>query len=122
MPALTNARHEAFAQHRARGALLDEAFERAGFVLAKGHSCRLARQPEVAERIAEIRAAIPEAEDVTPQALMASLMRIVAAGIDSDVPAVLKEARLALVDVAKIQASLSDAHYSDRNSVQFDLK
>ncbi len=121
MPALANARHEAFSQYRAKGALLDEAFERAGFVLAKGHSSRLACRPEVAERIAEIRAAMPEAEDVTPQALMASLMRIVAAGIDSDVPAVLKEARLALVDVAKIQGGLSDGRRSDRNEMKYDF-
>ena len=55
MPVLTNARHEAFAQARAQGAMLDDAYEDAGFVLIRGHASRLASQPNVAERIAEIR-------------------------------------------------------------------
>jgi hypothetical protein len=50
MPVLENPRHEAFAQARARGALLNDAYESAGFVLLKGHPSRLAYRAEVAER------------------------------------------------------------------------
>jgi hypothetical protein len=55
VPTLANPRYEAFAQPRAKGAFLDDAYERAGFVLHNGHPRRLACRAEVADRIAEIR-------------------------------------------------------------------
>ncbi len=55
MPTLPNLRHEAFAQARARGALLIEAHESAGFARDYSHPSRLARKPEMAERIADQR-------------------------------------------------------------------
>ena len=45
MPILQNPRHEAFAQSRSRGALLDEAYEHAGFIPGHGHASRLAATP-----------------------------------------------------------------------------
>ena len=103
MPTLDHPRYEAFAQARAKGARLDDAYEDAGFVLCKGHSSRLARRPEVAERIAELRAQRNEAEDVSPQRVIASLLRMAKAGEGSQNAALLKEARLALLDAARLQ-------------------
>ena len=48
MPALRDPRHEAFAQARAKGALLIDAYESAGFVRHRGHPSRLALKREVA--------------------------------------------------------------------------
>ncbi len=75
MPLLKNPRHETFAQLRAKGALLDDAYEDAGFVPYKGHASRLARETAVAERIAELRAEVADAA-VDHGAILATLMRI----------------------------------------------
>ena len=40
MPQLENLRHEAFAQARAKGARLDDAYEDAGFAPSNGHASR----------------------------------------------------------------------------------
>jgi hypothetical protein len=71
MPALQDPRHEAFAQARARSMLLIDAYEAAGFVGRRGHPSRLALKDEVAERIAELRAAQTEMEDTSPLGLRA---------------------------------------------------
>src|ERR1700723_974122 len=80
MPTLDNSRYEFFAQARAKGARLDDAYEDAGFVLNKGHSSRLARRPEVAARIAELRVQRNEADDISPQKVIATLLRLAKAG------------------------------------------
>ena len=114
MSMLPNPRHETFAKARAKGALLDEAYEAAGFVLAKGHPSRLARRPEVAERIAELRALQADADDTTLPTLLASMARVAKDGLTSENPAVLKEARLALNDAARLRAVLDRHHACDR--------
>src|SRR5271168_3748548 len=117
MPTLTNTRYESFAQARARGARLDDAYEDAGFVLNKGHSSRLARRPEVAQRIAELRVQRNEAEDVGPHKVIATLLRIAKAGEASENASLLKEARLALLDAARLHADMVAARHSD----QYDI-
>jgi hypothetical protein len=77
MPTLENPRYENFAQARAKGALLNDAYESAGFVPHRGHPSRLAYRAEVAERIAELRAAQTLADDDTaPVALLADRAKI----------------------------------------------
>jgi hypothetical protein len=117
MPALRDPRHEAFAQARAKGARLDDAYEAAGYVLAKGHSSRMAARPEVAERIAELRALQADEEAVSLPAVIAALMRIAKAGAASENPAKLKEARLALVDAARLEADLARGRHGDHYSI-----
>ena len=79
MPTLRNPRYEAFAQARAKGALLIDAYESAGFVRHRGHPSRLAWKPEVAERIAELRALQTDMQDVSLLGLLASLRKIIKA-------------------------------------------
>ena len=55
MPILQNERHEAFAQARARGQSLENAYEDAGFAPGHRHGTRLNLRPDIALRIAEIR-------------------------------------------------------------------
>jgi hypothetical protein len=114
MPTLQNPRHEAFAQARAKGARLDDAYEDAGFVLCKGHSSRLARRPEVADRIAELRKMRNEAEDISPQRVIAGLLRMAKAGEASENAALMKEARLALLDAARLHGLAQDARRQDQ--------
>lgn len=122
MPTLSNPRYEAFAQARARGALLDEAYEGAGFVLHKGHPSRLALRKEVADRIAELRAAQTPDEDHSPAALLGALMRIVKAGDGSENPVLVKEARLAILDLVRLGQDQRWARNLDREKITSDYE
>jgi hypothetical protein len=117
MPTLTNTRYEAFAQARAGGARLDDAYEDAGFVLNRGHSSRLARRPEVAQRIAELRAQRNEAEDISPQRVIATLLRMAKAGEASENASLLKEARLALLDASRLHGAMAEARRLDQDDI-----
>jgi len=117
MPTLDHPRYEAFAQARAKGARLDDAYEDAGYVLCKGHSSRLARRPEVAERIAELRAQRNEADDISVQRVVSSLLRMAKAGEASENAALVKEARLALIDAARIQGVMESGRRSDQHDI-----
>src|SRR5205823_14013459 len=97
MPTLLDPRHEAFAQARAREALLIDAYESAGFVRHRGHPSRLARKAEVAERIAELRVLQTDLEETSPVGLLASLRRLITAGEASDNPTLANAARPAIV-------------------------
>jgi hypothetical protein len=77
MPSLHDPRHEAFAQARAKGALLIDAYESAGFVRHRGHPRRLALKDEVDE----LRALQTDIEDTSPVGLLASLRRIIKAAL-----------------------------------------
>jgi hypothetical protein len=117
MPTLQNPRHEAFAQARARGALLADAYESAGFVRHKGHPSRLACKTDVAERIAELRAQQTQIEDVSPMGLLASLRRIIKAGEASDNATLVNAARLAIVDASRLQAELARQLAADQQQI-----
>src|SRR5271165_5555943 len=122
MPALENPRHEAFAQARAGGALLIDAYESAGFVRHRGHPSRLALKDAVANRIAELRFMQSDMEDVSPAGLLASLRRIIKAGETSENPALVNAARLAIVDASRIQAELARQQAADRANIDKDFK
>jgi hypothetical protein len=122
MPALLDPRHEAFAQARAKGALLIDAYESAGFVRHRGHPSRLALKREVADRIAALRFSQTESDDVSPQGLLASLRRIIKAGENSENPALVNAARLAIVDASRIQAELARQQAVDRENIDKDFK
>ena len=119
MSALRDPRHEAFAQARAKGALLIEAYESAGFVRHRGHPSRFALKDEVAERIAELRASQSDLDDVSPAGLLASLRRIIRAGESSENPALVNAARLAIVDASRIQAELARQQDHERKHLDW---
>jgi hypothetical protein len=121
MPTLDNPRYEAFAQARAKGALLNDAYESAGFVPHRGHPSRLAYRAEVSERIAELRAAQSLAQDNTPIALLSALTRIIKAGEGAEGPAVVREARLAIVDAVRLRKELEPALAHDRAKIRSDF-
>jgi hypothetical protein len=122
MPTLRNPRYEAFAQARARGALLADAYESAGFVRHKGHPSRLACKTDVAERIAELRVQQTQIEDVSPIGLLAFLRRIIKAGAESENPTLVNAARLAIVDASRLQAELAKMQAVDQSQITKDFK
>ncbi|HLZ85149.1 MAG TPA: hypothetical protein VKQ54_16410 [Caulobacteraceae bacterium] len=122
MPTLRNPRYEAFAQARARGALLADAYESAGFVRHKGHPSRLACKTDVAERIAELRVQQTQIEDISAIGLLASLRRIIKAGEESKNPTLVNAARLAIVDASRLQAELARQQAVDQLQIAKDFK
>lgn len=117
MPTLANHRYEAFAQACAKDALLNDAYESAGFVPHRGHPSRLAYRTEVAERIAKRCASQTLAEDNTPVALLTALPRIIKAGEGAQDPCVVRAACLAIVDATRLRSELEPALANDRAKI-----
>jgi hypothetical protein len=114
MPTLEDPRHEAFAQARAKGATLDDAYEDAGFVPGRGHGHRLAHRDEIAKRIAELRAAQGALTQANAQAVIAALLRIAAAGENLANAAGIKEARVTLLEARRLSGELAAARAHER--------
>jgi hypothetical protein len=74
IPVLENPRHGAFAQARARGAVLNDAYEDAGFAPDRSHASRLAGREDVAERIAELKAEQAGLDGASPHKAIAALL------------------------------------------------
>ncbi len=117
MPSLLDPHHECFAQARARGMLLIDAYETAGFVRHRGHPSRLACKPEVAERIAELRKLHIHIEDTSLIGLLYSLRRIIKAGEGSQNPTLVNAARLAIIDAARLREELSRQQALERAQI-----
>jgi hypothetical protein len=114
MPTLQNAQYEAFALARAKGARLDDAYEDAGFAPGNGHASRIALRAEVAERIAELRREQAEAEDASPQATIAALVRMAKANEALKSVEGTKEARLNLIEAHRLMADLASRRANER--------
>ena len=107
MPELLNPRHEAFARARARGALLDDAYEAAGYAPARGHSSRLAKRPLVAARVAELRSQLSDWESANGQSVVAALLRMAERCDYFDTPERMRETRLTLIEARKLQKEVA---------------
>ena len=119
MPILQNPRHEAFAQARARGAALKDAFEDAGYAPDRSHASRLGREPMVAERIAELRAQQVDIAEAGPHAVIAALLRMAKAGEAEATPAALREVRLNLLEVDRLREALLARRDGDRAQAEY---
>ncbi len=117
MPLLPNPRHEAFAQARAQGARLEIAYEDAGFAAGQGHASRLAAQPDIVERIAEIREEQADLQAARPQAVIAALLKVAKACESVGSPAAIKEARLTLLEVERLRQNLDLNRETERGRV-----
>ena len=116
MPLLQNPRHETFAQARAAGALLEDAYEAAGFVPGLNHASRLARTPEVAMRIGELRAHARFPDPAAPSVLIGALLQMAEHGRGKTVEWA-KEARMALMDAARLRAEWSRERQADLQAI-----
>ena len=116
MPLLQNPKHEAFAQARAKGTYLEDAYEIAGFRPGRGHASRLAARADVAERIAELRAAHHLASDASIVTVINTLLRMVEDSEALATPAGLKERRLTLLKAMKLGFRLQLRRSNDREN------
>ena len=117
MSALENPRYEAFAQSRARGAFLEDAYEDAGYTAHNGHSSRVANRLEVRERIAELHCEQARAEEASPRSIIEALVRMARAAETTTSPAGAKEARLNLLEALRLQREISDMRRRDRENL-----
>ncbi len=122
MPVLQNSRQEAFAQARAKGVRLEDAYEAAGYAPGNGHASRVALREDVAERIAELRAEQAELSGANTQSLILALLRMAKSDAVLAAPGGAKEARLALVDAARLSGELFMEHVRDRHELAMLLK
>jgi hypothetical protein len=116
MPQLPNARHEAFAQARAKGASLDDAYEDAGFVHGHRHGARMAQKPDIAARIAELRACRSELDDAATPSVIARLLRLAKAAEADTSPGALREIRLTLLEAERLRAEMARQRDYERPS------
>jgi phage terminase small subunit len=116
MPKMQNPRHEAFAAALAEGASQDEAYADAGFSPGNGHASRLASLPGVAERVAELRAEQPDLSGATPQAVILALLKMAERLEDARSPAEVRERRLTLLAIGRLQAELAASRAGRRRA------
>jgi hypothetical protein len=108
MPALENPQYEVFAIARARGALLEDAYEDAGYSAHNGHAWRVANRPEVQARVDELRAERSRVEEAFPRTVINVLMHLAHVNDTRDTPAGSRETRASLLDALRIEREIAD--------------
>jgi hypothetical protein len=121
MNRLRNVRHEWFANLRAEGMGLEEAYERAGYAPDRSHACRLASRPDVARRINELRVYVTPMVSARPTYVIRWLLGVAKSGHTLGTPAGLREARFAFVEAARLQAAMEEAMARDRDLIEKQL-
>jgi len=109
MPALENPQYEVFAIARARGALLEDAYEDAGYAAPKGHAWRIANRPEVQARIAELRAEKVRVEEAFPRIIINVLKHLAHVNDMREAPAGSRETRASLLEALRLEREIADA-------------
>jgi phage terminase small subunit len=118
MPALSNAKHERFAQELAKGATQAEAYVSAGYAPSEPNASRLTSNEKVQARVAEIldRAAIRS--EITVASITERLLAIAAKGEQSKDAPLLSVARASLMDAAKLNGLVVDKSLTAATTVE----
>lgn len=107
---LKNARHERFAQERAKGKSVERAYALAGYKPHGPNAHRMSKNETVASRVAELQARAAERAVVTVEGITARLLKIAAKGERSKDAPLLSVARASLMDAAKLNGLIIDKH------------
>lgn len=102
MPALSNPKHELFAQELAKGKTQTEAYAVAGYVLSEANASRLTRNDKVQARVAELQERAAVRTEITVASITERLLAIAAKGEGSAEAPLLSVARASLMDAAKL--------------------
>lgn len=108
MPALTNSRHERFAQELAKGKSQSEAYEAAGYNPSRSAAARLAADVNICERVASIQGRAAIRAEITVAEITARLLNIATKGESSTEAPMLSVARASLMDAAKLNGLIVD--------------
>lgn len=117
MPALTNPKHERFAQELAKGKTQIEAYEVAGYSPNRSAASRLAEDVNICERVAAIQERGAMRAEVTIATLTADLLRLRDKGEQLADAAGLSVARNSVMDIAKLNGLVIDKSLTAATSV-----
>lgn len=113
MPALSNTRHEAFAQALAKGMTRDEAYETAGYAPNRQNAYRLITNDDVRTRVEELQGRAAEKAEWTAADRLKMLAEIAATGMDEDDPRIVISA---IAEANKMQGSYAPAKLDHQSS------
>lgn len=113
MPALTNPRHERFAQELAKGKSASEAYVAAGYKANDGNASTLKGNQKVEARVAEIQERGAIRAEVSIASLTNDLIRLMAKGESLADAAGLSVARNSVMDIAKLNGLVVDKSQVD---------
>lgn len=108
MPALSNGRHELYAQELAAGATSDAAYEAAGYKPNRGNAARLKADESVSARVAELQQAAALQTGVTVMNLTQELLTILGRAKLGETAGHLSAARQSVMDIAKLNGLVVD--------------
>lgn len=108
MAALSNARHERFAQELAKGETADAAYVTAGFKANRGNAATLKAKQSVKDRVAEIQGKAAVRAEITVASITDRLMRLSDAAEALGDAAGIQAARAAAMDAAKLNGLVVD--------------
>lgn len=102
MPALSNPKHERFAQALAKGLSQSDAYKEAGYRPSRSAAARLAADVNICERVAFIQTKAAERTEITVAGITDRLLKIAARAEAKDDASMLSVARASLMDAAKL--------------------
>jgi len=108
MPALTNPKHERFAQELAKGKTQAEAYQAAGYAPSEPNASRLTSNDKVAARVAEIQERAAVRAEISVASITERLLAIAKKGEGKDDAPMLSVARASLMDAAKLNGLIVD--------------
>ncbi len=118
MGALSNAKHERFAQELAKGKSQAEAYQSAGYAPSEPNASRLTSNDKVRARVAEIQERGALRAEVTIATLTADLLRLRDKGEQLADSAGLSVSRNCVMDIAKLNGLVIDKSLSAATSVE----
>lgn len=83
MPVLKNTRHEKFAQARASGKSIDDAYVLAGYKRNGGNACRLNENENVSARVRELQNKAAGEAEVTAGEIIGGLRKVAELGLEA---------------------------------------
>lgn len=102
MPALSNPRHERFAQALAKGMTQAEAYADAGYKPSEPNASRLTSNDKVQKRVAELQERAAVRTEITVASITERLLAIATKAEKSGDAPMLQAARASLMDAAKL--------------------
>lgn len=102
MAALSNAKHERFAQSLAKGMTATEAYAEAGYAPNDGNAARLKGNDRIGKRVSEIQERAAVRVEISVASITERLLAIAAKAEAKDEAPMLSVARASLMDAAKL--------------------
>jgi phage terminase small subunit len=108
MPALSNPKHERFAQALAKGMTQAEAYADAGYKPSEPNASRLTSNDKVQARLAELQERAATRAEITVASITERLLAIATKAEKSGDAPMLQAARASLMDAAKLNGLVVD--------------